>query len=210
MADSVISMPGSGVVKEPRAGGRRRRWSLDRPAFGALLAALDPNHSRASEKYTVLHERLTRFFQWHSVDEAEVLADEVLDRLARRVSTDGGGSDAIKEPEKFATGIARLLLHEYWRRRQRQEEAMLELKYEDAAPGREIEGLAAVLDRCLKELPSAQRELIERYYGTEGQNQIEARKQLADQFKISLNALRNRAMRIRADLEQRARQALQQ
>jgi DNA-directed RNA polymerase specialized sigma24 family protein len=72
----------------------------------------------------------------------------------------------------------------------------------------QIERMASALDRCLQHLNPAQRELIEKYYGTEGQNQIEARKQLAEQFKISLNALRNRAMRIRADLERRTNAAL--
>jgi hypothetical protein len=57
-------------------------------------------------------------------------------------------------------------------------------------------------------LPAAQRELIEKYYGTDGRNQIESRKQLAEEHKISLNALRNRAMRIRIELEERAAQAL--
>lgn len=208
MADSVISILHGVGVKQPR-----RRWSLSRPALDALLAGLDPNRNRACEKYNALHERLIRFFQWNNVEEADTLADEVLDRLARRIAAETHSSgEAVKEPEKFAAGIARLLLHEYWRQRQRQEQAMQAMKSQDwmpdAAEKQETEALAAVLDECLQSLQPVQRELIEKYYGTEGQNQIEARKQLAIQFNISLNALRNRAMRIRADLERRARSAL--
>ena len=216
MAGSVISiLQGTGEIP---ARTPAKRWSLDRSAFDALLDALDSDRENSSRKYTALHERLVRFFQWNNVEEADALADETLDRLARRIAADRSGqagvaTDAVKEPEKFAAGIARLLLHERWRQQQRREQAMQAIQQQDwtanAAIQQETEELASVLDECLRTLPAAQRELIEKYYGTEGQNQIESRKQLADRYKISLNALRNRAMRIRADLEERAAQALQ-
>ena len=207
MAGSVVSIF-QGAIRQPR-----QRWSLNRTALDALLAALDANGDRASEKYTALHDRLVRFFQWHNVDEADALADEVLDRLARRIADQPGSSDeAVKDPARFASGIARLLLHEHWRQRQRQDRAMREMQrlewHADGEMKEQTERMASALDRCLQHLNPAQRELIEKYYGTEGQNQIEARKQLAEQFKISLNALRNRAMRIRADLERRTSAAL--
>jgi len=216
MAGSVVSiLQGSrDVVLQ---GSSKTRWNLDRGAFEALLIALDPDRERASNKYTALHDRLVRFFQWNNIEDADRLADETLDRLARRIAADrnnpnGSATDAVKEPEKFATGIARLLLHEYWRQQQRHEHALQAMKQQDwttgEVSGHETEVLAAVLDECLSTLPPVQRELIEKYYGTEGRNQIESRKQLASQHNISLNALRNRAMRIRADLEERAARAL--
>lgn len=214
MAGSVVSiLHGSVAAAAPET---RKRWSLNRPAFDALLSALDADRGRASSKYTALHERLIRFFQWNNIEEADSLADETLDRLARRIAADQSGTqgatDAVKEPEKFAAGIARLLLHEYWRQKQRQEMAMQSIKQQewttDTQAAQETEQLAAVLDQCLRALPPIQRELIEKYYGTDGRNQIESRKQLAEQHNISLNALRNRAMRIRAELEERAARAL--
>jgi DNA-directed RNA polymerase specialized sigma24 family protein len=199
----------------PRGGG----WKLDRTALNALLKALDTDRDRASKKYTALHDRLIRFFQWNKVEDAQSLADETLDRLARRVAADtaqeGGQQDvseAVQEPEKFAAGIARLLLHEHWRRQQRETQALQLLKYDGAegsdAESQQTEALAAALDECLEKLPPGQRELIQRYYGSDGYSQIESRKQLAAQMNISLNALRNRAMRIRADLEGHAAAAL--
>jgi DNA-directed RNA polymerase specialized sigma24 family protein len=212
MAGSVISLvhgaTGAAIGKPAK------RWSLDRQAFNALLTALDPDLECASGKYTALHDRLIRFFQWNNVEDADALADETLDRLARRVAADRNDAtaEAVKEPEKFAAGIARLLLHEYWRQRQRQEQALQLLSKQERASGaadiQETEALAQALDHCLQKLPAAQRELIEKYYGTEGRNHIESRKQLAGQLKISLNALRNRAMRIRSELEEHAAQAL--
>jgi hypothetical protein len=215
MAGSVISiLHGTSELPVPAPA---KRWSLDRAAFEALLDALDADREISSKKYTALHERLVRFFQWNNVEEADALADETLDRLARRIASDrssvaGVTTDAVKEPEKFAAGIARLLLHEHWRQLQRHDQAMQSMKQHDwmahSAMQQETEALASVLDECLRTLPAPQRELIQKYYGAEGQNQIESRKRLANQYKISLNALRNRAMRIRAELEERAAQAL--
>ncbi|MBB6142713.1 DNA-directed RNA polymerase specialized sigma24 family protein [Silvibacterium bohemicum] len=221
MAGSVISIVQGitgGTLTKPA-----KRWSLDRQAFDALLTALDPDLERASGKYTALHDRLIRFFHWNNVEDADALADETLDRLARRVAADRNDAtaEAVKEPEKFAAGIARLLLHEYWRQRQRQEQALQLISKQERASSaadvredvregiRETEALAQALDHCLQKLPAAQRELIEKYYDTEGRNHIESRKQLAGQLKISLNALRNRAMRIRSELEEHAAQALE-
>jgi hypothetical protein len=215
MAGSVASIHHGSGEAAPRSTGKR--WNLDRFAFDALLSALDPDRDVASARYTALHERLVRFFQWNNIEEADALADETLDRLARRVaadrnSTNQSDTEAVKEPEKFAAGVARLLLHEYWRQRQRQEQALESLKHRDWTANleakQETEVLASALDECLRALPAAQRELIEKYYGTDGRNQIESRKQLAEEHKISLNALRNRAMRIRIELEERAAQAL--
>ena len=49
------------------------------------------------------------------------------------------------------------------------------------------------MEQCLAALPKDRRELIERYY-------VEDRAALAGALGISLNALRNRAMRIREEL----------
>jgi DNA-directed RNA polymerase specialized sigma24 family protein len=58
-----------------------------------------------------------------------------------------------------------------------------------------------VLQHCLERLPVASRSLIEQYFSTEGRNHIEVRQHLAQQCGISMNALRNRVLRIRAELE---------
>src|SRR6185369_8107393 len=57
-------------------------------------------------------------------------------------------------------------------------------------------------DGCLEGLPLSNRNLILFYYQEERGAKIELRKTLADQLKISLDALRIRAHRIRKGLEQ--------
>jgi DNA-directed RNA polymerase specialized sigma24 family protein len=73
----------------------------------------------------------------------------------------------------------------------------------------ELERLSALLEECLNELPEPHRHLIRRYYSLESRSQIDGRKLLAEEFNISLNALRNRALRIRSDVERKARKRLE-
>jgi hypothetical protein len=74
---------------------------------------------------------------------------------------------------------------------------------------RELEQLSALLEECLNELPEQHQHLIRRYYSVESRSQIDGRKKLAEEFNISLNALRNRALRIRSDVERKARKRLE-
>jgi len=203
------------TIPRPVSGRPRPRWNLDRGGFDALLAALDPDRDAAAERYAALRERLSRFFTWNNADDPDAQADLVLDRVARRVAASSGDDEAVRQPEKFAAGVARMLLREGWRAQkanlqmissfQQQNEDRNRLEQEQ----RELERLSALLDECLNELPPEQQELIRRYYSSGSRSQIDGRKQLAEEFNISLNALRNRALRIRGDVERKARKRLE-
>ena len=209
--------------------GRGQKWHLDDASLGALLKALGPDVEQAARKYTRLRERLTRFFAWNRADNADALADETLDRLARRLGRadavdssadrDAAGSarkESVERPEEFAAGIARLVLHEQRRRQLRAEQTFDKIQREAdtdrvawrAEESHRAEERSAVLEKCMAELSEEQRELIRRYYSVEGRTMIDARKRLADEMGISINALRNRALRIRAELENQVRARL--
>src|ERR1051326_5706272 len=62
---------------------------LTQQAFDALLACLDSDRERAAEKYETLRLKLVKFFEWRACAvAAQDLADEVINRVARRI--DGG------------------------------------------------------------------------------------------------------------------------
>ena len=193
----------------------RKRWLLDRGAFDSLLAALDPDRNVAAERYSALRERLSRFFAWNHAEDPDAQADEVLDRLTRRVSTSGRDDEAVRQPEKFAAGVARMLLREGWRAQKANVQMISTLQMQNSDQRRlqderrQMEALSSLLQECLEELPPANREMIERYYSAESRTQIDGRKKLAKEFNISLNALRNRAMRIRGEVERKARERLE-
>jgi RNA polymerase sigma factor (sigma-70 family) len=179
-------------------------WTLDQRALESLLRALHPDREQASYAYEGLRERLIQFFVWNGVETPEDLADRALDRLARRISE---SDEEILDAVGYSVGIARLLLKEFFREKTREKESLAalpdhlnDIAYRNYASVEEEER-AAVLNDCLDALTAANRSLIERYFSTEGRTHIQARQRLAEEQGISINTLRNRVMRIRADLE---------
>ena len=65
----------------------------------------------------------------------------------------------------------------------------------------DLEPRVQCLERCLGNLSAENRELILQYYQGEKGAKIENRKSLTDRFKIPLNTLRMRALRLREKLQ---------
>lgn len=175
---------------------------LTAETLSRLLAGLHQDRDRAGEAYEVLRRTLVKFFDWRGATHPDECADETLDRLARKLDE----GTTIDDPTRFARGIARLVLLERWRRpeaRAVRSDDGLVARTPAPAPHEpaETEPRSACFERCLKELPEDGRELILAYYTHSGRVRIEARRRLADVMRLSENALRSRAQRIRDRLE---------
>lgn len=167
---------------------RQRGWELGQEDLDRLLRHLGTDADTASQRYEALRRRLIDFFAWEQASAPEDLADDTLNRLARRLSE---GVDVHGDVRRYALGIARLLLHEDRRTQLKRDAAVRELSRR--TPGAGISNTLRLLRACLHELSGENRSLIERYY-------IEDRAALARSLGISVNALRNRALRIREHL----------
>jgi DNA-directed RNA polymerase specialized sigma24 family protein len=168
-------------------------------AFASLLTRLGPDAEQAGLAYEHLRRALVSFFAWRGAATPEDCADETLDRLATRL--DGGV--AVEDVPRFARGIARLVLLEHWRR---PESRGVPLDAVGSGPATVTEApgeddVRECLDRCLDELPPESRDLILEYYGGEGRGRIDRRKRMAEALRVSENALRSRAQRVRDELE---------
>jgi DNA-directed RNA polymerase specialized sigma24 family protein len=170
-------------------------------AFGALLARLSSDGGDA-QAYEALRRRLIQYFRLHAPADADDLADVVLDRLARRIHE---GIDVASVPS-YALGIARMVLHEARAKSARRHLAEADPTLapdEDASDdARDLESVLAALRACLDAAGTTARRLILTYYGGDGAVRIAMRKRLAEEHGISLNALRNRALRLRDALEE--------
>ena len=173
---------------DPQTSQGRRRWELSSEAWEALMAALAPDRDLAGYKYEELRRRLIDLFAWEGCDLPDRLADEALNRLARKLAE---GVD-IPHLDRYVFGIARFLIQEDIRARRGRQAALYEFPGLNPAGS---EGTLGMLEECLAGLQDANRRLIERYYA-------EDRTVIARELGISLNALRNRAMRIREELFQ--------
>ena len=183
---------------------------MNREVLDKVLCLLDPDKEQAALEYARLHERLTRFFEWNNANDPRALADEALDRLGRR----GLSADAetgVRSASSFALGIARYLLQEERRRQSRDAEARRSWA---AATGEsssaELEKMDEAMQRSLAKMKPDNRKLLEAYYRHTASQKIKAHRNLASQYGLSLNALRNRVFRLRKELESSVRSYLEQ
>lgn len=177
---------------------------MDAAAFQALLLALDTNDDNAAQEYRRLHQRVVRLFSLHAVTDPYALADEALDRLARRLAAD---PKEVIAPAAFLVGIARHLVQEEERRRIRESKAVQEWTSITATSSSADEELLRKVEQCLGKMSREQRELLLAYYRSTGRQKIEHHRELATRLGISLNALRNRLLRARKELDDCVRRA---
>jgi RNA polymerase sigma factor (sigma-70 family) len=176
----------------------KSKWQLTPEAFEKLLSALAPDREEAAHKYLLLKNNLTNFFEMRGLTSAEDAADEVLNRLARKLES----GENLENPNTYALGIARFVLLEFRRHPEKTaDEEMPEISVLPEQENEEKEGKLKCLEKCLRELSDENRRIIVGYYQGEKRQKIENRQKLADSLNIPSNALRNRAVRLRDKLE---------
>jgi DNA-directed RNA polymerase specialized sigma24 family protein len=160
--------------------------SLSPEAFDRLLAMLHPEREQAAEAYTRLQNRIAGLLQWWGGVDPEGLADECLDRVARKLQE--GAAIAPGSFGAYVRGVARMVFYESTRRERHDPlDEVASDRPENGDPNEaERERCLASLDRCLDGLAASDRALVLRYYVDLG---------------ISATALRIRAHRLRARLE---------
>jgi DNA-directed RNA polymerase specialized sigma24 family protein len=173
-----------------------------------LLAALDPDRERAGSHYRELLQQLLKFFEWQCSRRPDEQADEVIDRIVRKLAE----GEQIANLPAYAYGVAKLLLLEVRRETDREEKAHAQLlrvlkhqedyAEEDRREQDEAERQQDCFAKCMATLTEKNREIILTYYAGDGHSRIEGRRKLAVGLGTDLNALRVRAHRIRARLEE--------
>ena len=178
----------------------RQKWALTQEAFDKLLIALGGgDRESGSEKYLEIRSNLTRFFEWRGCSFPEDHADETINRIAKRVAE----GEEILNPSGYAMGVARLLLLEILKSRQREQSALTEMGQasEPVFDSDDGEDRLNCLRDCLQTLSADNRELILQYYQGEKSEKIQNRKKLIDRLGIPVNTLRMRALRLRDRLQ---------
>lgn len=199
MAEIGTILEVRGTEKAP---GRKIVWTLTAESFDRLLANFDSDRERAGERYEQLRRTLTTFFDWRGCRLPEDLADETLNRAARRLEE----GEEIRNLADYCHGVARRMVMEVIPKQRKTEEDADDFKHV-AAPvidweeRQEKESHFEFLEKCLSQLSSDQRELILSYYKTEKRAKIDNRITLAESLGLNLNGLRVRVHRIRARLE---------
>jgi DNA-directed RNA polymerase specialized sigma24 family protein len=179
---------------------------VESASLSSLLSLLHDDPEQAGIAYRQLHQRLERFFHLNNTEDPTRLADAAMDRLAKRAAEADSATNTDKDrkitsPYSFALGIARHLLQEDARRRFRQDEAEREWSNASSAPDLNEQQRHEALEDCLSRVPLERRQLLESYYGWKDNRKAEHHRHVAERLGLNLNALRNRVLRARTELE---------
>ena len=189
--------------------GRKKDWPLTEGAFQRLLGWLDEGADSDGQKYLEMLRRLVAYFDRKNCSTPDELADETLNRVARRLEEEGAiETDA---PARYCYTLARHLFMEHLRGARRSDALIEEMRRQSrggempesgADDDSEIrEKMLSCLEQCTAKLETLNREIITRYYTGKERVKIENRRALAEELGVTANALRIRACRIRDSLE---------
>ena len=183
---------------------QNRSADLREQTFCRLLAWLDQGVDTNGQSYLAIRGRLVGYFDRKNCLKADELADETLNRVARRLDEEGGNIET-EAPAKYCYIVARFVFMENLRANEKEIAALDNVSRPANAISSEDrdrkEKLLECLDRCAAKLESSQRDLIFGYYVGEQRVKIENRRSLAQTLGITVNALSIRACRIRDRLE---------
>ena len=178
-----------------------KSWVLTQESFDALLDWLGPEREQAGQKYELIRKRLIKIFTSRGCYEPEDLADETINRVIKRLNEIEG--DFSGDQARYFYGVANKVHLEYLRRKQ----VPAPPPPQDSA---RVEAEFKCLEQCLDTLSTENRELVLGYYQSERQAKIAQRKLQAEKLGIAPNALRIRAYRIRALLQDCVERCLEQ
>jgi DNA-directed RNA polymerase specialized sigma24 family protein len=189
----------------------KRDWLLHQGPFRRLLEWLDEGVDSGGETYLEIRRRLVAYFVRKNCLTPDDLADEALTRVARRLAEEGAIAEA--PPARYCYIVARFVFLESGRRQEHSLVSLDEMSGNRAmAANLSTHALADdvsedrerrldCLESCLQSLSPDQTDLILEYYCGEGRAKIEHRREIARRLGLTLNALANRACRIRDRLE---------
>jgi hypothetical protein len=169
---------------------------LNPEAFGRFLNWLSPDGEIAASRYLEIRKKLVQLFIRKGCAHSEDLTDTTLDRAAMIVYND---PEKYANPLSLSYGVARNVWHEYLREIKPEplEPENIHVFDPDDSVIREHE--ATCLGNCVERLSRWEHDLIVQYHQFRGQEKIEQRKRMAEQYG-GLNKLRITTHRIRVRL----------
>jgi DNA-directed RNA polymerase specialized sigma24 family protein len=182
--------------------GAPEEQSQEQRAFRRFLEWLDEGVDSSGQRYLEIHRRLAAYFDRKNCLSPDSLADEALNRVARRL--DEEGEIRGMPPAQYCYVVARYVFLEDLRQARPRQLQLADLPEGSDRPGEDAAMRTLrqdCLERCLEKLDGNYRELILEYYRGECREKIDGRRQLAQRLGVTLNALSIRACRIRERLE---------
>lgn len=173
---------------------QKKKWDLSQQSFESLLHWLDSDRDRAGKRYEDIRGRLIKIFGSRGCAEPDYLADETINRVAKRV--DEIAKTYQGDPALYLYGVANKIHLEQLKKQKPLTTTLTVPALDD------YEQEYVCLNRCIGHLPAGSRDLVLQYYEHEQHAKIVNRQLLAERLGIGLNALRIRAHRTRLALRE--------
>ncbi|MBO0798006.1 MAG: hypothetical protein J2P31_04215 [Blastocatellia bacterium] len=183
-----------------RRSSNKSKAGLTREALDQLLHWLDRDRDRAGQRYEQIRSGLIKVFLCRGSIDPEELADETINRVAKKVQEIAEGY--VGDPALYFYGVAKMVYLESSRRKP------IDIRPLPLNAPEEVDIRFEYLEHCMKTLSPKNRELILAYYEDEKGAKIDRRKELADRMGITANALWIRVHRIKKELQNCVNQRL--
>lgn len=179
----------------------RKDWVLTQEAFDAFLRWLSSDRDEAAVKYEKIRLKLIRIFEFKGCDNAEILADEAINRVTDRIYRAADTDE--KFPIQFLYGVAGKIYLEYCA-----EPTVFSLDKEIGELDADISesssnetGFTNCMKYCLSDLRPADRDLIIAYFKVNKKTKLAQRELISKNRGEKINYLRVKINRIRKKLQ---------
>lgn len=176
----------------------KNRQNVNPEAFAQFLEFLSADSEEAGRLYTRLHKRLVGFFGMKGVSDPMSAADESIDRAVLKINA----GTPVPDVSKYCMGIARNVAKERLRN-ERRENSTFNSFIENLADDsdEEVARINLILKPCFEQLNTEEQKLLVAYCQLkQGRARAEHRRQLAENMKTTMLAMRMRVTRLRSSL----------
>lgn len=166
--------------------------------FNDLLNWFSADREIAGEKYEEIRNGLIRFFYFKGCAEAEELADETINRVAKKLQVLDLSNNV--KPINLFYGFASKIYLEYFNRIKKSE---IEFNPDlHSLPPSSENTRQKCLEHCLTKLPDNGGDLIVEYFTFEKAKKTEHRRQLAEKLQMEMGAFHTKIHRLKTILRQ--------
>lgn len=177
--------------------------SLTQEDFDALLQWFAPNREDAGAKYEEIRNGLMRYFSFKGCSEVESLADETINRVAKKFSNLDRNNE--NKHITYFYGFADKIYLEYRRGIERKSVELEQTTYsieKTFDQTNEIkEQRHECLEKCLATLAAQDKNLIIQYFSKDKIEKQKLRQNLAEQNSLTIGTLRVQIYRLKGTLK---------
>lgn len=177
----------------------KKKNQLKKVEFKKLLEWFSTDEVEAGEIYQKIYEGLQRYFRYRGCSDSNHLADETINRVAKRLPE----LDLSKNVKKISIfyGFALNIYREYLNKIENREVVLnpdsVSQKISEPKNEKEMD----CVEKCLSKLSDEEKKMVLKYYSLEKGEKIILRKQMAEEMNITTNALHVKIYRLKGTLK---------